>query len=84
MRYVLISILCLSLFASFGARAEERYSEWGGSDAKYDALVERLNELIDSAEKSRAADPRLKAHREVVHASGLLQDCLGERGLWDQ
>ncbi len=59
MRYVLISILCLSLFASFGARAEERYSEWGGSDAKYDALVERLNELIDSAEKSRAADPRL-------------------------
>ena len=28
-------------------------------DGKYDALVERLHELIDAAEKSRAADPRL-------------------------
>ncbi len=59
MKYLFVSLLCLSLFAGFGANAEERYSEWGGSDAKLDALVERLNELIDSAEKARAADPRL-------------------------
>lgn len=58
MRYILVSVLCLALFAGLGARAAERYSEWGG-DAKYDALVERLNELIDAAEKARAADPRL-------------------------
>ena len=52
-------MLCVFLAAGAGARAEERYSEWGGGDEKYDALVERLNELIDAAEKSRAADPRL-------------------------
>jgi len=33
MKYALVSILCLSLFAGFGANTEERYSEWGGNDA---------------------------------------------------
>jgi hypothetical protein len=59
MKYFLVSLICLSLFVGFGARAEERYSEWGGNDTNLDALVEHLNELIDAAEKSRAADPRL-------------------------
>ena len=59
MRMVVVSILCAFLVVGAGARAEERYSEWGGGDEKYDALVERLHELIDAAEKARAADPRL-------------------------
>ena len=59
MRFVLAAILCAFLFAGAGARADEHYSEWGGGDKQYDALVERLNELIDGAEKTRAADPRL-------------------------
>ncbi len=58
-KFILVSMLCVFLAAGAGARAEERYSEWGGGDEKYDALVERLYELIDAAEKSRAADPRL-------------------------
>ena len=71
MKYLFVSLVCLSLFASFGARAEERYSEWGSNDAKYDALVERLNELIDSAEKARAADPRLLQDlREALEEHG--------------
>ena len=52
-------MLCVFLVAGGSARAEERYSEWGGGDEKYDALVDRLHELIDAAEKSRAADPIL-------------------------
>lgn len=59
MRFVVVSMLCVFLVAGAGARAAEKYSEWGGGDEKYDALVERLHELIDAAEKSRAADPRL-------------------------
>jgi len=58
-KYFLVSLICLSLFVGFGARAEERYSKWGGNDTNLDALVEHLNELIDAAEKLRAADPRL-------------------------
>jgi hypothetical protein len=40
--------------------AETRYSEWSGAQtvASSDQLVERLNRLIDNAEKQRAADPR--------------------------
>ena len=59
MRIVLAAVLCAFLFAGAGVRADEHYSEWGGGDKQYDALVERLNELIDGAEKARAADPRL-------------------------
>ena len=58
-RFLLISILSVFLVAGAGARADERYSEWGSGDKQYDALVERLNELIDRTEKSRAADHRL-------------------------
>jgi hypothetical protein len=59
MRFLFVSLVALLLVAASGARAEERYQEWGGGDAKLDALVTRLNELIDAAEKARAADPRL-------------------------
>ncbi|MFP6688942.1 MAG: hypothetical protein VCD31_06410, partial [Alphaproteobacteria bacterium] len=59
MRIVLAAVLCAFLFAGAGVRADEHYSEWGGGDKRYDALVERLNELIDDAEKARAAAPRL-------------------------
>ena len=58
-KFIIVSMICVFLTAGTGAWAEERYSEWGGGDEKYDALVERLQELIDAAEKSRAADPRL-------------------------
>ena len=53
MRIVLAAVLCAFLFAGAGVRADEHYSEWGGGDKRYDALVERLNELIDDAEKDR-------------------------------
>ena len=40
--------------------ADTRYSEWTGSRtvADVDGLVERLNKLIDNAERQHAADPR--------------------------
>ena len=47
------------LIAGTSVRATDHYSEWGGGDEKYDALLDRLHELIDVAEKARAADPRL-------------------------
>ncbi len=59
LRIAVVSIICAFLVVGAGARAEERYSECGGGDAKYDAPVDRLHELIDAAEKARAADPRL-------------------------
>lgn len=63
MRYV-FSILALFLIAS-PAAAQQKYSSWsdpagGGSDTGTDTtreLVDKLNALIDEAEKSRAADP---------------------------
>ena len=39
-KFILVSMLCVFLAAGAGARAEERYSEWGGGDEKYDALKE--------------------------------------------
>lgn len=40
--------------------ADTRYSEWSGSQtvANVDQLVDRLNKLIENAERQRAADPR--------------------------
>ena len=40
--------------------ADVSYSEWKGSEtvSNTDELVQRLNTLIDTAERQRAADPR--------------------------
>ncbi len=59
MRLLFATLLCVLLIAGTSARASDHYSEWGGGDEKLDALVDRLHELIDGAEKARAADPRL-------------------------
>ena len=49
------------------------HSQWSGGDEKFEALVERLNEQIDTAEKSRAADFRLLRNwREAIAAHTLI------------
>lgn len=62
MRRLILTALCvLGLLASAGSlgAAESRYSEWGTDDSSaLAALISRLNELIDEAERARAADPR--------------------------
>jgi hypothetical protein len=49
--------------------AETEYSTWGNDTGSSDDLVNRLNELIDEAEKARAADPRfLRDLREALES----------------
>lgn len=52
------AVLAATLMTSVHA-ADVSYSEWKGSEtvATTDELVERLNTLIDTAERQRAADP---------------------------
>jgi len=58
-----LSIGCM-IFASVAVAstgsnaAETQYSTWGDNNGSSDSLINRLNELIDEAEKARAADPR--------------------------
>lgn len=50
-----------------GRAAENRYNTWGGGDDATETLIERLNTLIDDAERARAADPRfLRDLREAL------------------
>ena len=54
----IIVLLSFLLLLSVSAFAQTKYSEWSDPDGKNDGkLIERLNELIDQAEKARAADP---------------------------
>ena len=45
---------------------ETRYQTWQGDDTATAALVERLNQLIDDAERARAADPNFLADLRVT------------------
>ena len=51
----------LTMGAAAQAADEPRYQAWQGNDAATVALVERLNGLIDGAERVRAADPNFLA-----------------------
>jgi len=69
-----VSIGCM-IFASVAVAstgsnaAESEYSTWGDDNGPSDDLVNRLNELIDEAEKARAADPRfLRDLREALES----------------
>ncbi len=56
--------------------ADVRYSEWKGSQtvASTEELIQRLNTLIDTAERQRAADPRfLEDLRDALDAYGTSQ-----------
>jgi len=48
------------------AADETRYQTWQGDDTATAALVERLNQLIDDAERARAADPNFLADLRVT------------------
>ncbi len=63
MRFLIGLFACLLVWAP--ASAQERYSPWAGPETPVSAdrerlqgFVDRLNALIDEAEKARAADPR--------------------------
>lgn len=56
--------------------ADVRYSEWKGSQtiSNTDELVQRLNTLIDTAARQRAADPRfLQDLRDALEAYAVSQ-----------
>ena len=53
------------------AADESRYNVWQGNDPAMDVLVERLNGLIDDAERARAADPNFLIDlRDAIAARG--------------
>ncbi len=54
----LLTLLFVLFVTSLPAQAQTRYSAWSDPDQKNNAkLIERLNQLIDRAEKDRAANP---------------------------
>ena len=69
MRIAVVSIICAFLVVGAGARAEERYSEWGGSDAKYDAIAEHgatAPEPVREAEPAPALPPQKLVHDDFA------------------
>ena len=65
--------LLFTLFVGAAAHAadEPRYEAWQGDDPAKAALVERLNSLIDDAERARSADPNfLSDLRAAIAAQG--------------
>ena len=61
----------LTMGAAAQAADEPRYQAWQGNDAATAALVERLNGLIDGAERVRAADPNFLADlRAAIDGAG--------------
>jgi hypothetical protein len=74
MKRIVAVIAAVALSASAASAlkaADTRYSEWSGprTISNTDQLVERLNKLIDSAERQRAADPRfLRDLRDALNS----------------
>ncbi|MDA0230181.1 MAG: DUF4197 domain-containing protein [Proteobacteria bacterium] len=71
----LLFILSVGAAVSVGVAAraadEPRYQTWQGDDPARAALVERLNSLIDDAERARSADPNFLADlRAAIDAQG--------------
>ncbi len=69
LRIAVVSIICAFLVVGAGARAEERYSEWGGSDAKYDAIAEHgatAPEPVREAEPALALPPQKLVHDDFA------------------
>ena len=61
----------LTMGAAAQVADEPRYQAWQGNDAATVALVERLNGLIDGAERARAADPNFLADlRAAIDGAG--------------
>lgn len=61
----------VSVGVAVRAADEPRYQTWQGDDPATAALVERLNSLIEDAERARAADPNFLADlRAAIAAQG--------------
>jgi len=61
----------VSVGVAVRAADEPRYQTWQGDDPAKAALVERLNSLIDDAERARSADPNILADlRAAIDAQG--------------
>ena len=58
--YLLSTLLCLSTSLASAAESDSGYQAWQGStpaaDGSVESLVKELNELVDQAERARAAD----------------------------